>query len=678
MVAPRQTSDEVRTMLDDYAQTGMMPKWNLGGGESYVMVGDPADGIIADAYAFGARDFDVRQALSDMIHEATVPNQIRPALTQFMKDGYIPYNEQYSCCNFYGSVSTQQEYDTADYAIASLANSLGDRADYTRFASIANNWENVYNAGTGYLQAKLANGQFLGGYNPATSNGFVEATSAQYTPMINFNLKAMIAAKGGDAAYNAYLDGMLSNLPNPSNVQADLSNEPSIEIPWEYDYTGEPYKTQGIVREAQQQLYFNAPVGQDGNDDLGEMSSWYVWSELGMYPEVAGTDQLVLGSPVFNRTVIHLGSGRAVTIDAPKAAPNAPYVKGLTVNGRAETNDWLTFGQLFRGATLNYDLSTTPNKAWASSAKHEPGSDSLGENTAFTSVTPGKGLFLTPGASGGANVQLTNIGTAPISAHWTATASTGVTLATTSGTVSAKAGGTGTAPITVKADSNSDGVFTVKVTYTTSARGVRLNPAYLTVIVAKPGELWPYFTNAGIAHDGVASAANFDGDGWAYSANALAAAGVVAGGTVTADGVHYAWPNLPDGQLDNIEANGQTIPLVLPAGATKLGLIGSAANAGASGASGDLVVHYTDGSSQSFPVALSDWTLGAGAYQPLPDETTVAKTPYRDATNGGNQQVTTYLFATDVQLAAGKTVSSVTLPESSGGDMHVFTIGNNG
>jgi putative alpha-1,2-mannosidase len=94
--------------------------------------------------------------------------------------------------------------------------------------------------------------------------------------MVNFNLRGLIDAKGGDAAYNTFLDGLLSNLTKPTSTNANLSNEPSVEIPWEYDYTGAPYKTQAIVRQAQQQLYFDAPVGQDGNDDLGAMSSWYV------------------------------------------------------------------------------------------------------------------------------------------------------------------------------------------------------------------------------------------------------------------------------------------------------------------------------------------------------------------------------------------------------------------
>ena len=219
MVAPRQTSDSIRSMLDDYEQTGMLPKWNLGGGESYVMVGDPADPIIADAYAFGARGFDTAEALKAMITEATRPNNIRPGLAELQQYGYLPYDHSYGCCNFYGPVSTQLEYDTADYAIASLARATGDTADYTKLATMAQSWQNVFDTATGYLRAKLANGQWLAGFTPGTRSGFVEGTSAQYTPMVPFNLRALISARGGDQAWVSYLNSLLSNITNPGRHQ---------------------------------------------------------------------------------------------------------------------------------------------------------------------------------------------------------------------------------------------------------------------------------------------------------------------------------------------------------------------------------------------------------------------------------------------------------------------------
>jgi predicted alpha-1,2-mannosidase len=672
MIAPKQTSDSIRSMLNDYDQSGMLPKWALANGESYVMVGDPADPIIADAYAFGARDFDTRHALAAMVAEATKASNIRPGQDQLDKLGYLPYDGKYGCCNFYGPVSTQLEYDSADYAIATFAKTLGDAGTYTTFATRAQNWQNVFNAGTGYMQAKLANGQFVPGFAPGTGTGFVEGTSAQYTPMVPFNLAGLITARGGNAAYNSYLDSLFTSIDSPGATNADLSNEPSVEIPWEYDYTGAPYRTQQVVRQAQQKLYFDAPVGQFGNDDLGAMSSWYVWSELGMYPETPGTDTLVLGSPVFTKAVVTLAGGKTLTVSAPKASAQAYYVNGLTVRGKAWNKPWLRFGDLAGGGTLSYDLSTIANQRWGADPSAVPPSDPTGERSAFTSTSPGDGLIIPPGGAGTAKVNVTNITDQPLSVTWTATSDSGVSVSPASGAFAVPARSTAGDAVTVTAG-QAEGRYTVSFAVSL-ADGTPLPAASVHVSVARPGELWPYYTNAGISADKTATTADFDGDGYSYSATALAAAGLSSGAVFTVDGVTYQWTDNTDGQLDNIEAAGQTVPVIAPTGATKIGLVGSATNADATGAQGTMVVTYTDGTTQQIKVAMSDWTLGAGGYPPLPGDVTVASTAYRNATSGTPQKVTTYVFAFDGALTAGKTVASVTMPNATA-EFHVFTIG---
>lgn len=672
MLAPHQTSDSIRSMLNQYDQSGMLPKWSMNNGESYVMVGDPADPIIADAYAFGARDFDTAKALTAMKAEATTRSNIRPGQAELDKYGYLPQDVKYGCCNFYGPVSTQLEYDSADHAIATFAKALGDSAGYTAFATRAQNWQNSFNAGSGYMQPKLTNGQFAVGFSPGTGSGFVEGTAAQYTPMVPFNLAALVAAHGGNDAYNRYLDGLLTNIDTPTGTTADLSNEPSIEIPWEYDYTGAPYKTQGIVRQAQQKLYFDAPVGQFGNDDLGTMSAWYVWSELGMYPETPGSSTLALGSPVFEKAVVTLGNGRTLTIGAPNAAVENAYVNNLTFNGGAWSKPWLDYSALSNGGTLNYDLTSIPNKRWGADPADAPPSDPTGEQTLFTSATPGDGTVIAPGASTKITVQGTNIGTAPVTIGWKATADGGLTVSPSSGTFTVPPGGTAGSPVTVTAGAT-EGRGTASFQLT-RADGTALPAASAHVAVARPGELWPYYTNAGISADGKPTTADFDSDGYSYSADALAAAGLTSGAKVTSDGVSYQWPDAKLGDPDNIEAAGQTIPLPAPSGATKIGFLGSATNADATGAAGTVVVHYTDGSQQQLKLGVSDWTLGAGSFTPLPGDTTVAATDHRNSTTGKPEKVKTYVFATNGTLTAGKTVASITLPTPTA-DMHVFAIG---
>jgi len=672
MVAPAQTSDAVTSMLDDYAQTGMLPKWTLGNGETYAQVGDPADAIIADAYAFGARDFDVATALKDMIAEATTTNDIRPGQNLLDSDGYLPFDGSYNCCNFYGPVSTQLEYDTDDYAIAALAGETGDQADYRTFATSAQNWQNVYNAQTGYLQAKMVNGTWLGDFSPATESGFVEGTSAQYTPMVPFALPTLITATGGDANWVSRLNGLMSDITSPGPENANLTDEPSMEIPWEYDFAGAPYLTQESVREIEQELYSDTPAGEPGNDDLGTLSAAYVWDELGLYPEIPGTGTLTVASPAFPHIVI---DGR-IRISAPGAGGDAtetgvpesnPYVHGLTVDGRPWNHAYVDFGALSSGATLAYDVTSDPDPAWAATARSAPPSDPLGARPVLVSAGPASGLILSPGGSGTASFTVENVTAAPLSADWTASPPDGVTVSASAGTLTVRPHSTATATVTVTA-----GATTGSYAIGFSAAGAS---SALTVDVAEPGDLWPYFNAIGVSSDGQDVSDGYDGSGYTYSANALADEGVTPGGALTVGGVSYTWPNEQPGTLDSIWAAGQVIPVSLPAGATKIGLLGSAIDAGSGGVSGTLTVTYTDGTTQEIPVTFADWTLGGGAYSLPPSDTIAAATPYRDLTSGISQPVKTYIYGTSATLEAGKTVASVTLPSGSSGDIGIFAIG---
>jgi predicted alpha-1,2-mannosidase len=675
MAEPQTAGDVVTSMLNDFDQTGLLPKWSQNNGESYVMVGDPADGIIADAYAFGARSFNTSHALDAMVYEATKTSNDRPGESIREAKGYLPIDgSHWGCCNFYGPVSTQLEYDTADYAIASFAKSLGRNSDYTKFATRAQDWQNIFNPASGYMQAKQSDGQWAPGFTPGTANGFVEGTSAQYTPMVPFNIKALIAARGGPQNYSSYLDSLLSDLTNPTSANADLSNEPSLEIPWEYDYLAQPWKTQGAIRRTQQQLWFNAPVGSFGNDDLGAMSSWYVWSELGMYPQVPGTDTLALGSPVFPAAQLTLAGGQRVTINAPQAAPDAPYVQALRVNGKAWNASWLTYRSLSSGATLDYTLGTSPDTGWASSPGSVPPSDPTGERTVLASAdSSDTGAVIPPGGTGTGSLKAANIGGVNTPVKWTARAPSGIALAPASGSLTVPAGSTARVEFTLSAGST-EGVFPITFALTDSS-GASLSSAMLRAVVAKPGELWPYATGKGVYPDGTSFTGGFDGQGAAYSQNALAAVGVSPGGKVTSGGITYTWPSEALGQNDFIAMAGQTIAANAPAGAATLGLLGAATNTPPAGSTGQLTIHYTDGSTSTVTIGFSDWTLGAGTSEPIAGNTTVVTIPYRNTESGGQQKVHTYVFATTVPIDAGKQVASLTLPVTSKGTADLFALG---
>ncbi|MFD9492243.1 MULTISPECIES: lectin [unclassified Streptomyces] len=372
LVAPQAASDTAQSMVDDYAQTGVFPKWSENNGESYVMVGDPADAIIADYYAFGAKDFDTTTALADMIKQASTANNDRPGLNYLDSPGYMPHDGTYGCCNFYGPVATTLEYNTADFAISALAGALGDTGHQKTYANRAQGWRNVLNPASGFVEPRNAGGSWTGGFDPTSGTDMVEADSWIYTGMVPFNVAGLAHAKGGNTAMNHYLDTVLRSYTGDKGY-AWVGNEPSIELPWEYDYTGQPYKTQGTVRAIQDQVWANTPAGlADGNDDLGAMSAWYVWSALGMFPETPGTSDLALGSPLFTQAVVTLPSGKTLTINGNGAADNAPYVQSATWNGAAWNNAFAPTTAITAGGTLNYTLGTSANTSWATAASAAP------------------------------------------------------------------------------------------------------------------------------------------------------------------------------------------------------------------------------------------------------------------------------------------------------------------
>jgi predicted alpha-1,2-mannosidase len=373
LVAPTQANDSAQSMVNDYAQGGQLPKWSLDNGETYVMVGDPGASIIADYYAFGARNFDTAGAKAAMVHQGTVVNNDRPGLNYLANNGYLPSDGSYGCCNFYGPVSTTLEYNTADFAVSAFAGALGDTTTQSQFANRAQDWKNLFNTSSGFMQPKLANGTWKTGFSATSGSDFVEGTSWQYTGMVPFNIRGLADAKGGNAAYQSYLNSVLADFHGSGGSHADLGNEPSVELPWEYDYVGQPYKTQQVVRQVQDQLWPNNPANWGvGNDDLGTMSAWYVWSAMGFFPETPGTSDLALGSPMFTNISVTLGGGGHITVNAPQAADNAPYVQSLNLNGAPWNNAYLPASFAISGGTLDFTLGTIANTGWATAGSAAP------------------------------------------------------------------------------------------------------------------------------------------------------------------------------------------------------------------------------------------------------------------------------------------------------------------
>ncbi|MEU6357380.1 GH92 family glycosyl hydrolase [Streptomyces sp. NPDC047072] len=659
---------------------GIWDRWLHGASGTHVMNGDPSPIALAGIHAFGGTDFDLRGALDSLVKAATVPTEQdlsaagkpvlsvgqRPSLEKYLKLHYMP-----SVSNAWGGAAETLEMSGADFALSQLARAAGEKSTADTFATRSQWWQNNFNIAAdpsgGYIANRKADGSWVTGFTPATGNGFVEGTAAQYTWMVQHNPAGLFAAMGGKSEALKRLDTFFHDadgkwaFTGSGGDKSELDNEPSINVPYLYDYAGAPYKAQETVRAAMGQLWSTQPGGIPGNDDLGMMSAWYVFSALGMYPQVPSRAELALASPLFPRVEIDRPNGNDISIRAKGAAFDAPYIQSLKVNGRSSGSSWLPASFVRDGGRLDYTLSGIPNRDWGTASA--PPSFRQGEQPYQIGVGPTTAT-LAPGESTQVAIRalsLSGDGTGP-EVRFRVETPEGVTATPAEGTVS-----DGSQEITLTAAKGvTQGFYDATVAVTSDGTAYE-QPVALTV--AAPGTLLAAYNNAGASDDtGDHDEADYDGGGWSYSRQALAAAGLAPGAQGTVNGLTFTWPNSPIGRPDNASGNGQAVQLSSPA--SRLSFVGSAVNGNQQT---QATVTYTDGSTGTVELAFTDWTVGGGGGTVQYGNEVVARTPYRNVAGADRDPVATYVFATKPFTAPeGKSIASVKLPDNS--DLHVFTL----
>jgi predicted alpha-1,2-mannosidase len=386
LLDPKVGSDFAQSLLNQADQDGgRWDRWTHLTGPTGVMNGDPSAPAVGAIYAFGGRDFDLQRAYRSLLAAATVPTAAdlsrtgcpvlcvgeRPGLGQWLKLHYMPVGSP-----GWGSGADTLELAAADFGVAQLARYAGDKAGERRFLERSGWWRNLFNPRSGYIQPRNADESWPA-FDPASDDEFVEGSAAVYRWMVPFDPAGLFQALGGREKSLAALDAFFHDadgkwaVTKAGPLHAELDNEPSVASPWLYDFAGAPWKTQGAVRAAMRQIWTNSPSGISGNDDLGEMSSWYVWSAMGLYPLYPGRADLVVGSPLFPDIRIDR-PGAPIHILADGAAADAPYVHALSVNGRATTRPWLSENFVRRGGELRFSLSATPDENWGAAAADAP------------------------------------------------------------------------------------------------------------------------------------------------------------------------------------------------------------------------------------------------------------------------------------------------------------------
>ncbi len=381
MAYPRVAEDVAGSIVGMAQQTGTWydgPTYNL---VQARMAADSLPIALASMDDFGITGYDRAGALASLLATQTLPGtrSTRPDAYQYMATGMIE--------NTKGNFATARvlEYAVEDFAIAQLAGRLGDTDAQARFMQRAQSWRNVVDPETRHVRPRSRNGfdrAFdLRGRDGAGGGQFNQATGYQYGWMVPHNIGGLVAARGGVEASEVALDVLMEQLDAGAYTQTGnyLSNQPTLNSPWVYHWLGAPGKTTDVLRRAVD-LYDTTPAGIPGNDDLGSLSAWYVWANLGLYPAVYGTADMLVSAPMFPQVTIDaVDSDRVYRVNAPALGGGARYVTGMTVDGVARSASWVGADFARRGGTIDLTLGATPG-TWGTGEQdlppsHDQGSD---------------------------------------------------------------------------------------------------------------------------------------------------------------------------------------------------------------------------------------------------------------------------------------------------------------
>ncbi|WP_447953672.1 GH92 family glycosyl hydrolase [Sphingopyxis chilensis] len=381
LVQPGETnSDIVKSLVASrkHSPHGILPVWQFHGRETWTMIGYHAVPVIADAYMKGVGDFDANEALDAMVASA----EYAPygGLGDYMKLGYVAIDREPE------AASKTVEYAYDDWTIARMAEKMGRKDIADRFYKRAGYWRNSFDAKTGWLRARKADGSFRTPFDPTAINygsDYTEGNAWQYSWFVPQDQAALFRVLGGDAKTVAKLDAMFDydisklDYSHAEDIAGLIGqyihgNEPSHHVAYLYAYAGAPWRTQERLKQIVDSQYKPTPDGLSGNDDLGQMSAWLVFTGLGFYPVAPGSNQYVIGRPFVDRAVLNLPGGKRFTVETAGLSDANPYVGKVEFNGKPLTRSWISDAEIRSGGTLRFTMQAKPNAAWGKASGARP------------------------------------------------------------------------------------------------------------------------------------------------------------------------------------------------------------------------------------------------------------------------------------------------------------------
>ncbi len=369
LIQPDRNRDMIKSMLAHYDQSvhPMLPVWSHYANENWCMIGYHSVSVIADAVMKGVYNDDLDEALEACVTTASYPKY--DGLKYYMKLGFVPEDKNGS------SVSKTLEYAYDDWAIAQIAGVTEDLPAYDEFIERSKNYKNVFDKESRFMRPKLSDGSFREEFDPLNTHGqgFIEGNAWNYGLYVPHDIDRLVEMMGGQEQFSNMLDSLYTRQLADEHIEAneDITrdgiiglyvhgNEPGHHIPYLYNWTNQPFKTQERVRMICNSMYANAPDGLCGNDDCGQMSAWYIFSALGFYPVCPGSEDYAIGSPTVVSAELNPGRRKTLKITTENQSPENVYVQEVTFNGRTLENRIIHHRDIMRGGELKFVMGASP------------------------------------------------------------------------------------------------------------------------------------------------------------------------------------------------------------------------------------------------------------------------------------------------------------------------------
>jgi len=397
LLYPEIAGEILEGLINVYNDSGWLPEWP-GPGHLNCMIGNHSFSLLADGWMKGIRTFDAERAVAAMVHDANTQGPAncraigRDGAEYYNSLGYVPYsNDHADAVSFREGGSKTLEFAYDDFCAAQLAHAIGRNAESAIFAKHAMDYTNLFDPSVGFMRGRKANGSWNEPFYVDEWGGpFTEGNAFQWTWSVQQDEPGLMKLMGGEKAYAEKLDSLFSSAPTfrlgtfksvahemIEMVAANMGqyahgNEPVHHVIYLYNYVGQPWKAQSRARQTMSLLYHATPDGICGDEDTGQMSAWYVFSALGIYPACPGDPNYFIGSPLFSRAVLNLQNGKTFTISADNNGPQQGYIQSAKLNGANFDRTFISHQTIVNGGELNFQMDAAPNYGWGTSPESRP------------------------------------------------------------------------------------------------------------------------------------------------------------------------------------------------------------------------------------------------------------------------------------------------------------------